>query len=186
MGDVLVRPPSRRTDRAAGAIRRHRAVLDDWADRERRALIGQGVAAAAARRRLGRPGCGVQSAGWPPLASRSIAWEWVPAVSAATSTATVGGIGIWATFRAGREGREHAETLARQTAEHTEHMAYDAREHKRKEEAYIEMLQVTGRAGHWASRVYPLMDSDPLAGWSSGPTADHSGPSNRSAWTAQA
>ncbi len=78
-----------------------------------------------------------------------MAWEWVPPVSAATGTAIVGGIGIWATYRTGREDRKHAEALAKQTAEHAEKMAVDAREHKHFEEAYIELLQMTARLGHW-------------------------------------
>ena len=40
-------------------------------------------------------------------------------------------------------------------------MAVDARQHKRLEEAYIEMLQLVGRVHHWATRVYPLMETDP-------------------------
>src|SRR5690242_8922620 len=40
-------------------------------------------------------------------------------------------------------------------------MAYDARQQKRLEEAYIEMLQVTGRAVHWSNRVHPRMSIEP-------------------------
>jgi hypothetical protein len=101
-----------------------------------------------------------------------VAWEWVPPVTAAASTTIVVGMTLWATSRTGRQGREHAETVARQTAEHTEaltrqaaehaeKMAVEERTHKRLEAAYIEMLQMIGRAGHWAIRVYPLMDYDP-------------------------
>lgn len=90
-----------------------------------------------------------------------VAWEWVPAVSAATSTTIVVGMTLWATSRTGREGRQHAETVARQTAEHAEAMAADERTHKRLESAYVELLQMIEQAGHWADRLYPLMDTDP-------------------------
>jgi predicted small integral membrane protein len=90
-----------------------------------------------------------------------MAWDWVPAVSAATSTTIVVGMTLWATSRPGREGREHAETVARQTAEHAEKMAADVRQHKRLESAYIELLQVIERAGNWAGLVCPVMDTNP-------------------------
>ena len=96
----------------------------------------------------------------PVARVRPVAWEWVPAVSAASRTAIIGGIGIWATFRAGREGRKHAEALSKQTAEHTERMAFDERQHKRLGDAYEEMLQIVARAHYWGDQVCPIFDSD--------------------------
>lgn len=75
-----------------------------------------------------------------------MAWEWL-APAAAVAGAAVGGGTSW--------------LVARGTWKHSDRMAVDARQQKRLEEAYIEMLQVAGRAYRWAGQVYPLMDYDP-------------------------
>lgn len=87
-------------------------------------------------------------------------------MSAAASTTIVVGMTLWATSRTGRQGRQnaeavakqtadHTEALVRQTAEHAETMAVDERQHKRLEESYVEMLQMVERAGQWVYPIYP-------------------------------
>jgi hypothetical protein len=75
-----------------------------------------------------------------------VAWEWL-APAAAVAGAAVGGGTTW--------------LVARGTWRHSERMAVDARKHKRLEEAYVELLQMAERAGHWADRLYPVMETDP-------------------------
>jgi hypothetical protein len=75
-----------------------------------------------------------------------MAWEWVP--HAATATVAVAGIvGTWLTG---------SRTLA-----HERRLATEAREQQRRENAYVDLLDVAERVGHWAQMSWPLFDTDP-------------------------
>jgi hypothetical protein len=86
-----------------------------------------------------------------------VALEWVPAVSAASGAA----VGAVTTWLAARGGRKHAETIAAENNAHAERMAYRARRQARLEAAYVAMLQMAERAGHWVDGVLPLVETVP-------------------------
>ncbi|QFS92294.1 hypothetical protein FIV07_16135 [Mycobacterium sp. THAF192] len=86
-----------------------------------------------------------------------MAWEWVGPVA----TATVGIAGIFGTWLNGKQGRDDARTLAGESLKHERLLAKEEREHKRLENAYLELLGMAERAGLWASNVHPFMDTDP-------------------------
>ncbi|ORB49410.1 hypothetical protein BST43_23395 [Mycobacteroides saopaulense] len=86
-----------------------------------------------------------------------MAWEWV------SPLATVGGgaLGAYFVWRAGKEGREHAETVSSQQLSHARQLAQDARKQQRLETAYVALLQMTERVGQWAHSVCPMLQTDP-------------------------
>ncbi|CAN5541506.1 hypothetical protein BH11ACT6_BH11ACT6_07440 [soil metagenome] len=75
-----------------------------------------------------------------------MAWEWVPHVA----TATVGVAGIVGTWLTGSRNLAHERRLAQ-----------EAREQQRRENAYVDLLDVAERVGHWAQMSWPLFDTDP-------------------------
>jgi hypothetical protein len=92
-----------------------------------------------------------------------MAWAWVSPVVASVSTGTVGVVGIWLTWLSGKQGRDHAETIAGQKLAHERLLAKEERRQQRLENAYIEFLDKSERVGHWAQISYPLFDSNPPA-----------------------
>lgn len=83
-----------------------------------------------------------------------MAWEWVP-------TASVGAIGIVLTFVAGKQGRDHAERVARDRSSHERTLAEEARRQQRLENAYIELLDMAEKVGYWAQFSYPILEYNP-------------------------
>lgn len=75
-----------------------------------------------------------------------MAWEWVPHVA----TATVGVAGIVGTWLTANRGLAHERRLAT-----------EARQQQRLENAYIGLLDVAERVGHWAQLAWPVFDTDP-------------------------
>ena len=75
-----------------------------------------------------------------------MAWEWVPHVA----TATVGVAGIVGTWLTANRGLAHERRLAT-----------EARQQQRLENAYVGLLDVAERVGHWAQLAWPVLDSDP-------------------------
>ena len=75
-----------------------------------------------------------------------MAWEWVPHVA----TATVGVAGIVGTWLTANRGLTHERRLAT-----------EARQQQRLENAYVGLLDVAERVGHWAQLAWPVLDSDP-------------------------
>ncbi len=86
-----------------------------------------------------------------------MAWEWVAPVAAGGGAS----IGAITTLLTARGGRAHAERLAQLNAVHAERMARDERRQQRYAEAYIELLQLIERMGHWSQLVRPALDNDP-------------------------
>lgn len=76
-----------------------------------------------------------------------MAWEW-----ADFSTAAVGIAGIAGTWLTARQGFSNQRQLA-----------LDARRQDRLENAYVGLLEMVERVGHWAQIAYPLLDSNPPA-----------------------
>lgn len=75
-----------------------------------------------------------------------MAWEWVPHVA----TATVGVAGIVGTWLTANRGLAHERRLAT-----------EARQQQRLENAYVGLLDVAERVGHWAQLAWPVLDTDP-------------------------
>lgn len=90
-----------------------------------------------------------------------MAWEWVGPVMTGAVGITVGITGIVATYKTGKQGRQHAEALARQKNEHDAALAKEQRDQQRRSEAYIELLVMAERVGQWVSMVRPMLDTDP-------------------------
>lgn len=86
-----------------------------------------------------------------------MAWEWVSPVS----TAVAGVAGVYFTYRAGKQGRDHAEAVAINQTANARLLAIDARQQQRIENAYLEALNEAERVGHWAQLVYPFVDTNP-------------------------
>lgn len=86
-----------------------------------------------------------------------MAWEWVAPVATAAGASA----GVLGTVLTARGGRRHAETIARETNAHAERMARSERQQERLEAAYGELMRMAEATGHWASRVFPMMDTDP-------------------------
>ena len=72
-----------------------------------------------------------------------MAWEWI-------GTSAVGGLGIFFTWLTGKQGRDAARADAK-----------EAREQQRLENAYVDLLDMAERAGHWAQMVLPVVDTNP-------------------------
>jgi hypothetical protein len=83
-----------------------------------------------------------------------MAWEWV-------GTAAAGVAGMFFTWLTGKQGRDHAETIASEKLEHDRLIATEARQQQRLENAYIELLDIGERVGQWAQMAYPLWDTNP-------------------------
>jgi hypothetical protein len=75
-----------------------------------------------------------------------MAWEWVGPVA----TATAGVAGMFFTWLTGKQSRDDARAIAKET-----------RDQQRLENAYIELLDVAERVGHWAQMAFPIMDTNP-------------------------
>lgn len=84
-------------------------------------------------------------------------WEWVSPVA----TAGAGGLGVLFTWLSGKQGRDHAETVTNQQLTHARQLAYDTRKQQRLESAYVALLDMTERGGHWAHSAYPIVDTNP-------------------------
>ena len=91
----------------------------------------------------------------------SMAWEWVAPVATATAATALGGAGIVFTWLTGKQGRDHAEAIFNQQLTHEQLLAKEAREQQRLENAYVDLLDMAQRVGHWAQRAYPIMDTNP-------------------------
>ena len=91
----------------------------------------------------------------------SMAWEWVAPVATATAATALGGAGIVFTWLTGKQGRDHAEAIFNQQLTHEQLLAKEAREQQRLENAYVDLLDMAERVGHWAQRAYPIMDTNP-------------------------
>ena len=89
---------------------------------------------------------------------RAVAWEWV----APTATFAVGAIGIVFTWLSSKQGKDHAERIAKLANEHIEAMAREERTQRRLEECYIALLDMAERAGQWAQMVANETDAQPL------------------------
>ncbi|MET9303559.1 hypothetical protein ABZX66_30030 [Micromonospora aurantiaca] len=90
-----------------------------------------------------------------------MAWEWVGPVMTGAVGISVGITGIVATYKTGKQGRQHAEVLARQQNEHDAALAKEQRDQQRRSEAYVELLTMVERVGQWASMVRPMLDTNP-------------------------
>ncbi|MDY6998785.1 MAG: hypothetical protein SW019_19485 [Actinomycetota bacterium] len=77
-----------------------------------------------------------------------MAMEWVAHVA----TATVGVAGIVGTWLTANRGLAHERRLAT-----------EARQQQRLENAYVDLLDVAERVGHWAQLAWPVLDTDPPA-----------------------
>jgi hypothetical protein len=99
------------------------------------------------------------SLGKPPVAPTiaRMAWEWVALVA----TAAVGVVGIAFTWLSGKQGRDHAERLARIGNEHAAAMAREERTQQRLADTYVALLEMAERVGQWAQAVRPMMDTSP-------------------------
>jgi hypothetical protein len=86
-----------------------------------------------------------------------MAWEWVAPVA----TASLGVVGIYFTWRTGKEGRDHAKQLAKAQQDHSERAAATARTQQRKAEAYVQILEVVEQIGNWAQNIRRVMDTIP-------------------------
>ncbi len=92
-----------------------------------------------------------------------MAWEWVPPVATAVGVGVVGVVGLTLTWYSGKQGRDHAEKVAKDTFAHQRMLAGQERKQQRLENAYIELLDVAEQTGHWAQISYPLFDTHPPA-----------------------
>lgn len=86
-----------------------------------------------------------------------MAWEWVSPLA----TAGGGVLGAYFVWRAGKEGREHAETVSSQQLIHARQLTYDTRRQQRLESAYVAVMEIAEQAGQWAQSAHPLFDSNP-------------------------
>ncbi len=68
---------------------------------------------------------------------------------------------MYFTWRAGKEGREHAETVSSRQLQHAQNLAADARKQQRLENAYIAVLVIAEKAGQWAQTAHPMWDTHP-------------------------
>ena len=84
-------------------------------------------------------------------------WEWVGPVA----TATVGVAGIFGTWLTGKQGRDRAEAISRETLAQERLLANEARKQQRLENAYVDLLDMAERAGQWAQMVLPMIDTNP-------------------------
>jgi hypothetical protein len=82
-----------------------------------------------------------------------MAWEWVAPVATGVTAITVAVAGIVATYKAGAEGRKHAEKLADKKNAADRELAREQRHQQRQAEAYVEVLTIAERIGQWASVV---------------------------------
>jgi hypothetical protein len=69
--------------------------------------------------------------------------------------------GMYFTWLSSKQGRDHAESLARERFEHERKLARDALDQERLADAYVRLLVMAERTGAWAQSVKPLMDTDP-------------------------
>ncbi|MFV8233070.1 hypothetical protein [Mycolicibacterium fortuitum] len=86
-----------------------------------------------------------------------MAWEWVAPVA----TASAGIAGILATWLTGKQAREDAKQISRDTLEHQRLLAKEERQQKRLESAYVKLLEMAEQTGLWATKVFPVTDTDP-------------------------
>jgi hypothetical protein len=90
-----------------------------------------------------------------------MAWEWVSPVAAASGGLLGGGIGAFFTWLTGKQSREHAEWTLEQQLGATRLLAREERQQERLRDAYLELLKMAERVGHWAQFVNPEMDTNP-------------------------
>jgi hypothetical protein len=86
-----------------------------------------------------------------------MAWEWVAPVA----IAAVGAVGIVFTWLSGKQGRNHAERLARIGNDHVAAMAREERTQQRLAETYVALLEMAERVGQWAQAIRPMTDTTP-------------------------
>lgn len=86
-----------------------------------------------------------------------MAWEWVSPIA----TACAGAFGVYFTWFAGKQGREHAERISNFQLMHARALATESREQQRLESAYIQLLKEAERVGNWVNVIYPLVDTVP-------------------------
>jgi hypothetical protein len=84
-----------------------------------------------------------------------MAWEWV----GPTAAAAVGVVGITFTWLSGKQGRDHAEQMARIGNDHVAAMAREERTQQRLADAYVALLEMAERVGQWAQAVRPMVDT---------------------------
>lgn len=90
-----------------------------------------------------------------------MAWEWVAPVATAVASIAVGVGGVFFTWLTGRQGREHAEAILAVQLSQDRLLASEARVQQRLETAYVDLLDMAGRAGQWAQMVLPMIDTNP-------------------------
>jgi hypothetical protein len=89
--------------------------------------------------------------------SPAMAWEWVAPVA----TGALGATGIVFTWLSGKQGRDHAENLAKLRNDHEATLAKEERTQQRLANAYIALLEMAERVGMWAQMVRPMVDTIP-------------------------
>lgn len=80
---------------------------------------------------------------------------------AIAATAGLGLAGIVATFWQAKQGRDQTERMARERLDHERRMAREDRQQERLADAYVRLLHMAEKAGAWAQRVRPIMDTTP-------------------------
>jgi hypothetical protein len=86
-----------------------------------------------------------------------VAWEWVAPVA----TATAGVTGVFFTWLAGKQGREHAASVSANQLANARLLAIDTRQQQRLENAYLQLLEEAEKVGNWAQLVYPFFETNP-------------------------
>ncbi|WP_152547093.1 hypothetical protein [Amycolatopsis orientalis] len=86
-----------------------------------------------------------------------MAHEWL----GASIAGTVGLAGMFFTWLSSKQGRDHAERLAKDRFEHERKLAQEALEQERLGDAYVRLLVMVERCGAWAQSVKPMLDTDP-------------------------
>jgi len=84
-----------------------------------------------------------------------MAWEWI-------GTSAVGGLGIFFTWLTDKQSRDQALQTLREQLGHERLQAREAREQERLETAYVALLKMAERVGHWAQMVHPVAQSGEL------------------------
>src|SRR3954447_8204415 len=90
---------------------------------------------------------------------QAMAWEWVAPVC----TGAVGALGILVTGLTARGGRRHAERIAADGMTHERELAEEARAQARLGDAYVDLLSIVTRTGHYADLVRPIFETNPSA-----------------------
>src|SRR5689334_17694068 len=90
-----------------------------------------------------------------------MAWEWVAPTASATAAIVVGVTGIVATYRAGSRQQATALAVTGQQVDAQVAVAREARQQRRLEEAYLELLAVVTTIRYWVFTVYPEITQTP-------------------------